>query len=197
MEMKILARLVGLAGALVFAAAPAANTANGKVYILNGYSFGGFGDTNTAEQATKLKDQEGARVTQADITVDETMLATELRARNIKGRLFTTIAEKNGRIWLIFDLQVPRPGLERLAASEEHLKSQVFAGATQIPAADLAAATGLKPGDMLSFEKINTARQGLLALYAKSIPGRTPSIRGKMQTTADGRVVLTWMIGEQ
>jgi outer membrane protein assembly factor BamA len=195
MKIKMSAFMGGLVAALTIGAVPAANAGKGKVYILNGYSFGGFPDVNTDELAAKLKDQAGARITQADISADEAQLNAELRERHITGQLFTTIAEKHGRVWLIFDLQHHDSGAH-FAAAGHPLKSEMFEGATRLSATDLAAATGLKPGDTLSFEGIRLARQGLLDLYAKAAPGNPPSIRSKMQMAADGQVVLTWLIGE-
>ena len=116
MKMKMIALGGGLGAVLTIGAALASDAPKEKVYTLNGYTFGGFTGVNTDELAAKLKDQAGARITQADISVDEAMLTSELRARHIRGQLFTTIAEKHGSIWLIFDLQHHEPSV-RLAAA--------------------------------------------------------------------------------
>jgi hypothetical protein len=192
--MKMMAKMSGLAAALAISAAPAANAAKEQSYILSGYTWGGFAGQNTDELAAKLKDQPGARITKADISIDAAMLESELRARHVKGQLLTSLAEKHGRVWLIFDLQ--RPMGAALYAGEP-LTSQSFEGATRLPASDLAAATGLKPGDMLTFEKIRAAHSALLALYARSAPGKAPTIRSKAKISSDGRVSLIWMINEQ
>lgn len=194
--MLSMARIGLLAAMLTVGAAMAASAAKAPAYILNGYSFGGMPGVNTAELTAKLGHKEGDRVTRADIAADEAVLARELRARHIDGRLFTSLAEKHGRVWVIFDLQKPDP---RSASAEKwagRLKSQSFQGASRISAAALAAATGLKPGDPLSPEKINAARQAVVALYARSMPGKAPSLKGRAQTAADGQVTLTWIIGE-
>ena len=195
--MKSTTRVGLLAVALALGAAGVADAAKGRTYILNGYSFGGFPPgENTAELAAKLKDQEGARVTRADVDTDEAILVKEMQARHIQGQLFTTLAEKHGRVWVIFDLQDPVRSTASFWTSVRRLKTQNFEGASRISASALAAATGLKPGDTLSREKINVARQAILALYAKSVPGKAPSLKGKMQGTAAGDVNLTWIVGE-
>ncbi|MEO8926746.1 MAG: POTRA domain-containing protein [Caulobacteraceae bacterium] len=186
-----------MAATLIVGAVTAASAAHVRSYILNGYSFGGFPGVNTDELAAKLKDQEGARVTQADISVDEAILTKELQARHIEGRLFTSIAEKHGRIWIIFDLQNPGGQMARFWKAGHHLKAENFEGASRVSTSDLAAATGLKEGDLLSREKIDAARQAILALYAKSMPGKVVSVRGRMQSNGQGELTLTWMITEK
>jgi len=185
-----------LAAALATGAAVPASIAKGPHYILNGYSFQDMKGVNTAELEAKLKDKKGAHITEADIIADQALLAKELQARHIQGQLFTGLAEKDGRVWVIFDLQHPEAQLAKLDKRVRYLETQNFEGASRIPASALAAATGLRKGDHLSPEKLNAARRTILDLYAKSMPGKTVSLKINMRTKADGEVTLTWMIGE-
>ena len=191
-------KMTALTGALLVALATGAVSSDAtkeKVYTLGGYTFGGFAGLNTDELVSKLKDQAGARVTQADLALDRTMFEAQLRDRHIKGRLITSTAEKHGTIWLIFDLQ--RPGVGSALYAGEPLKSQTFEGATRIPPSELAAATGLKPGDTLTFTTIKAARDAILALYARAAPGKPPLVRSRAKITAEGHVSLIWLISEQ
>jgi outer membrane protein assembly factor BamA len=77
-----------------------------------------------------------------------------------------------------------------------YLESQHFEGAAHISANTLASVTGLNKGDALSPETVNAARRAILDLYATSVPGPAPSLKCKMQTTIEGKVTLTWIIGE-
>ncbi len=183
--------------ALGLGAATAASAAKAPVYILNGYSFGGLPlGVDTAELTAKFKDQEGAHITRADVDADQAILAKELQARHIGGQLFSTIAEKHGRVWIIFDLLHPERSAANFLTTPHYLKVQNFEGASRISASSLAAATGLKPGDRLPPAKIDAARQAIVAAYAKALPGKPLSLKGKMQTAPSGAVVLTWIIGE-
>jgi outer membrane protein assembly factor BamA len=195
MKLKMIAWLGGLAAATTIGAVPPANAAKEKVYTLGGYTFGGFAGVNTDELSAKLKDQAGARVTRSDLNVDQAMFTAELKERHIRGRLLTTFAEKKGTVWLIFDLQ-PLPTGTALYSGQP-MKAQAFEGATRISARDLSAATGLKPGDTLSYEKIRAAHDAILALYARSAPGKAPTIRSRAQVSGTGEITLTWLIGEQ
>lgn len=195
MKMKTIALAGGLVAALTLAAVPPTAAAREKVYTLGGYTFGGFAGVNTDEMVAKLKDQAGARVTQADLALDRSMFEAQLHERHIKGRLITSTAEKHGTIWLIFDLQ--RPALGSALYAGEPLNSQTFEGATRIPVSELAAATGLKPGDTLTFTTIKAAHDALLALYARSVPGKPPLIRSRARISGSGQVTLIWVISEQ
>ena len=197
--MTIKMMTTALTGALLLAVASglvsSADAAKEAVYTLGGYTFGGFAGVNTDELVAKLKDQAGAKVTQADLALDRSMFEAELRERHVKGRLLTSTAEKHGVIWLIFDLQRPAAGSALYAG--EPLKSQTFEGATRISAGELAAATGLKPGDTLTFTTIKAAHDAILAVYAKSAPGKPPMVRSRAKITGDGKVSLVWLITEQ
>jgi hypothetical protein len=195
MNAKMLASTAALATALTIGVVPAASAAKERVYTFGGYTFGGFVGINTDELAAALKDQAGARVTQADLALDIAAFTAELKARHVKGRLLGSFAEKHGTIWVIFDLQSSAPGATLYAGKP--LRSQSFEGATRLPAGALAAATGLKPGDVLSVEKIRAAHDAILALYAHSAPGKAPTLRTRAQASGDGQVTLTWLLTEQ
>jgi outer membrane protein assembly factor BamA len=96
---------------------------------------------------------------------------------------------------VIFDLQDPDHPNAHLGPSAGHLRSQTFEGAPGLAADDLAAATGLKQGDTVSREKIDAAHRALVALLAKSTPGKAVSIRVKARMSDDNAVTLTWIVG--
>lgn len=187
--------LVLLMAALIASGAVSANATKAPTYILNGYSFGGMRNLNTAELEAKLKDKPGARITESNIVADKTIVARELEARHIKGRLFASIAENNGRVWVIFDLLHPESRMMTFSPNR-HLEAQNFEGASHISADALIAATGLKKGELLSPEKVNAARRAILAEYARFMPGRVASLKVRMRIRPDGEVTLTWIISE-
>jgi outer membrane protein assembly factor BamA len=202
MKRKMIALIGGLSAALAtFAAGADGGAPKPRVYILKGYSFSGLPGVNTDEIVAKLKDKAGARITSSDIAADNQVVAKELQDRRIPGRLFTSIAEKHGSVWVIFDVLQSNQPLEslkaHLAKAGQHLAAQTFEGASGMSASDLAAATGLKKGDALSPQNIDAARQAITAFCAKSMPGNTPKVRLRMQFAPDGAATLTWIIGGQ
>jgi hypothetical protein len=178
-----------LAGGTVMAASPAPTPS----YILNGYSFGPMPAVNTAEIEAKLRHKPGARITNADVAAEETIVERELKARHVQGRLFASTAVKRDRVWIIFDL-VQEP--------VRVLESQSFVGASHASPEALARASGLTPGTSLSVEKLNAARRSILAAYAKVMPGKSITLKLRMETrlSLKPRTVpkarLTWIIGE-
>jgi outer membrane protein assembly factor BamA len=173
-------------GTTLAASAPTAAT-----YILNGYDLSGIHGINAAELEAKLMDKPGVRITQADIHADTKIVAEELEARHIKGQLFTTLAKKNGHVWIIFDLLNPTAG-PQLGS----LESQNFEGASSVPASALAAGSGLKTGDQLTQEKLLAARRAIVATYAKAMPGRKIALKVRLQHRLGDKTILTWIIGE-
>lgn len=80
-------------------------------------------------------------------------------------------------------------------APVRHLVSLKFVGNSRISSSALTAATGLKIGDPIPREKVFAARQAIMDLYAKSMPGRV-SIRKETQIGPDGSMALSWVITE-
>ena len=182
---------------ILAADASMATPAKALVYILDGYRLQGIpGHGNTAGLIAKLKHHPGARVTEAEIKTDVDILAKELHARHIRGRLVTGTAEGNGHILVFFELVDEGPPGANLWTSH-HLISQQFQGAVRVPADSLTRASGLKPGDELSPEKIGAARRAILLLIAKSNPGKTLVIKVRIQTKPGDKAALTWIIGER
>lgn len=186
--MRMIWTAVLLAGAVAVV-----NARPTPTYILKGYSFGPMPGVKTAEIEAKLPRKPGARITDADVVAEEAIVERELKARHVQGRLFASTAEKNGRVWIIFDL-VREP--------VRVLESQVFVGASHMSQEALVTATGLKPGDTLSPDRLNAARRGIFALYGKAEFARAISIRLRMQTSipikglGDEKTKLTWFVGE-
>jgi len=188
--MKNLAKVSFVAALFSLGTALAAVPQKPPTYILKGYDLSGVHGLNAAKVTAKFKDKPGARITDADIHADTMIVAKELAAHHIGGHLFTSLAEKNGHVWLIFDVQNAE-AQERFG----QLQSQSFVGASHVSASALAAATGLKEGDQLSQDKLMAARRGVLALYAKSMPEKRLTLKLRLQHK-QGKTILTWLIGE-
>jgi outer membrane protein assembly factor BamA len=162
-----------------------------KTFILNGFRLSGVPGINPDELTDKLKDKPGDRITGANINADQAFIADALKARHIKGQLFTTIAEKKGRVWILFDFQQ----LD-LTPATPLFEAQDFTGNVKLSSAALAAATGLKPGDALPVEKVNAARAAILGAYQKALPGAKVGLRLKLRRRVDGASRLEWVVVE-
>lgn len=163
------------------------------VYTLLGFNLHGIHGVDQDALAAKLKHKPGDRITRQDIKDEAAIIEKALQAQHVQGRLFTTLAEKSGRVWIIFDL-LNNPAT--VFRQRHQLEAQHFEGATRVSADALSKASGLKPGDALSPDTLNAARRGIVAAYAKIAPGKSVGIAGKMQARPDGKAVLTWIIHE-
>lgn len=193
-------RRLGVIAAALTMLAPslAQSAAKPKTYILIGYSWSGLhGAVDTKALEAKLGRKEGARITNSDIAADAQIVGAELKARHAHGKLFTTLAEKHGHVWIIFDLLDPDAPIRRFWQAPRHLTAQSFQGGGGIPTSDLAAATGLKPGDLLSPEKMAAARRAIIEVYAKALPAKAVTVRGKLQGKETGDLALTWVITQK
>ena len=169
----------------------------GPTYILNGYSLSGLKGIDTQALEARLGRKEGARITQADIDADTAIVTAELKAHGMQGRLATTLAEKHGHVWIIFDLvQVAHPALAPINGHAPRLAEQRFQGAARLSPKALAAASGLAPGQAITPAQLLAARTAILRAYAKVLPGAPVPLAARIQRARDGEVTLIWVIAE-
>src|ERR1700677_1175149 len=139
---RVLAATLAASSVPAAAVAEAAPAPAAPSYILNGYRLSGVNGVDEDALVATLQHKQGDRITDADIAADTKMLGDALKARHIEGQLFATTAEKNGRVWVLFDFQYP----QKAENERRWLGSQIFDGNVKISSAALAAATGLKLG---------------------------------------------------
>lgn len=164
-------------------------------YVLDGYRFEGIAPKVSAGLVAGFKHHAGARVREEDIKADVDILAKELHAQHITGRLFTGMAEGNGHLVVFFQLVDTNPAGAKFWTSH-HLVSQEFEGLTGVPAGILARISGLKTGDLLSPEKVEAARRALLA-EAKKLDGHNRlTLKVRIQSKPPDKAALTWIFGE-
>ncbi len=193
---QVLARAALFVASIVFllpGAADASVAAKKAEYAFLGYNLHGIHGADLKSLSAKLPHKPGDRITRADISADAAIVEKELQAQHVQGHLFTTMAEKKGRVWIVFDLIDNRGAV---FGNLRELEVQRFEGVTRVSPDALSKASGLKLGDVLTPEKLNAARSGITAEYAKAAPGKAVKIVGKMQGKSDGKVVLTWTISE-
>jgi outer membrane protein assembly factor BamA len=192
MFRKVLAATLAMSSVRASAVAQEAPAPAAPSYILNGYRLSGVNGVDQDALVATLSHHPGEHITEADIKADTDTLNSALKARHIKGQLFATMAEKNGRVWVLFDFQYPQTPIHQ----HRWLGSQIFDGNVKISSAALAAATGLKAGDDLPVERLNAARQAIIQAYKKAVPNADVHVGGKMRINPEGKVELTWHVTE-
>ena len=174
--------------------APAALTPGAKPpetsYILRGFRLSGVPGVDQDALVDALKQKPGDRITPNDVDADTQQLGEALKTRNFIGRLFTTLAVKDGRIWVLFDFQPAEKKPPRYFAAQD------FDGNLHVSSAALATAIAFKPGDLVNADRLNAAERAITAAYATSAPAVKIHISGKIRTTPTGQVTVMWHIAE-
>ncbi len=172
------------------AAAPAGEKPVEPTYILRGFRLSGAKGVDQDALTDSLKQKPGDKITGADIDADTKAIGAALKARHIEGRLFATVAEKDGRAWVLFDFQPAELPPKRVFVE------QSFEGNSKVSDKVLAAATGLKPGDEASDARLNRAEQAMEAAYTQKAPGVRIHIGGRLRTTKTHQLTVHWVITE-
>jgi outer membrane protein assembly factor BamA len=176
------------------AACLAAAPALAQPYTLDKVEINGLQSADPSALRAQLKDQPGAKVTTSDIIGDQDQLEKLLEAQHIGGAIKTSLRNKhNGHVDVIFDVAdkgVVKPVVTTVAPK---LKQEIFIGNAKLTNDDLQAASGLKPGDELSNEKIQAAQLAIQAAYKKANVGC--EIAGAVSQNG-GDTTITWTIKE-
>jgi outer membrane protein assembly factor BamA len=176
------------------AAALAAGPAMAQTYVLDKIEINGLKSADPNALRAQLKDKPGARVATSDILVDQDQLEKALEAIHVTGAIKTSLRNKNnGHIDVIFDVAdngIQAPVVTTVAPK---LKQEVFVGNVKLATADLQAASGLKPGDELSDQKIKDTQLAIQAAYKKADVGC--EISGAVAQSPEG-ATITWTIKE-
>jgi outer membrane protein assembly factor BamA len=181
-----------LAGTAI-AAAPGAQAAS--TYKLDKIEINGVKSVPLDQLLAGLKDHPGDKVATSDLLADQDALTKELEAAHVVGGVKTSLRNKNnGHIDLIFDVDDQGVQAPKVVTVAPKLGQQIFVGNNSVPSDDLAAATGLKPGDELSDAKIQAAEADILAEY-KKVNKASAQISGSVKQ--NGQVAdVTWTIVE-
>jgi outer membrane protein assembly factor BamA len=182
-----------VAGAAI-AAAPGAQAAT--TYKLDKIEINGVKSVPEAQLLAGLKDHPGDKVATSDLLADQDALTRELEAAHVVGGVKTSLRNKNnGHIDLIFDVDDQGVQAPKVVTVAPKLGQQIFVGNNAIPSDDLAASTGLKPGDELSDAKIQAAEADILAEYKKLSKKVGAQISGSVKQNGE-RADVTWTIVE-
>jgi len=165
-------------------------------FILNGYRLSGVPGVNGDDITSKLAHKEGDRMTSAAVSADAETVGAAIKARQIEGQLLTTLAERDGKVWVLWDFEPKYPARPLAPGVTRRFESQSFTGNTTLSSAALAAATGLKAGDALPDPRIDAAREGVAAAYRKAMPNSDIHVATKMRVRPDGAVLFIWTIQE-
>lgn len=143
-----------------------------------------------------IQEKPGDTVTTDEIVADQGALLKVLGKANVAGGIKTSMKTKaNGHIEVTFaidDQGISKPVVNHVLPK---LDRQIFVGNKKLDATALEAATGLKPGEQLSDDKVAAAQKAIGEAYKKVKTNIT--IAGALAQQPDGLVQITWTITEK
>jgi outer membrane protein assembly factor BamA len=150
--------------ALTFAATPAL----AQSFKLDKIEINGVTSVPVQPLRDGLKEHPGDTVTTDQVLADQDILTKELETAHVTGGVKTSLRNKaNGHKDVIFavnDTGVAKPVVTTTALHVAHL---TFTGNQWMTNDELAAAAGLKPGDVITDQVLNDATQKIGAAYKK------------------------------
>jgi len=179
-------------------ATPRASAAE-PIYHLLGFALHGTKRVDTDALIAALPQHEGDPITGAQIKEDAARIRAALSARHVHGDMTTALLEQEGpghHVWVIWDVHLVDVLSNIPLRSPRHFAGQTFSGNIRLSAAQLAAATGLRPGDKLPDGRISDARTGIEQSYDAALPGQQVEVKGKVTLKKDDTVMIDWRITE-
>ncbi len=190
----------GLFGAAVLItwAAPA----HAQSFIINKIEINGVTSVPVQPLRDALKDKPGAKVTTDDVLADQDQLLKSLEAAHVTGGVKTSLRNySNGKkdvIFTVSDTGVQKPVVTTTAL---HIAHVTFEGNKYLDSDQLAAASGMKPGDVVTDQTIQDAETRIGAAYKKAsdlkavVKGQT-NIAPKVTYPQPGQVDVAWQFSE-
>jgi len=190
----------GLLGAAALASV--ATPARAQSFVINKIEINGVTSVPVQPLRDALKDKPGATVTTDDVLADQDRLYNALKSANVIGGIKTALRDLgHGRkdvIFTVTDNGVQKPVVITTAL---HIAHVTFEGNKYLDSDQLAAASGLKPGDVVTDKSIQDALARIGAAYKKAsdlkavAKGKT-NIAPKITYPQTGLVDIAWQFSE-
>jgi len=190
--MKLSIRAAILSASLIITAPAFADT----VYNVSKVVITGSKSVPTDQLMAVVKEHPGSKSTTADLIADRDAIMKVLGAANVVGSIIVKVLPQGSKSEIIFaidDQGVQAPVVTNVAPK---LDAEIFDGNVVLSTDTLAAASGLKPGDDLSNEKIAAAEQAIKAAYDASKQPVSALITNENKPVAGGKYDVIWHITE-
>jgi len=165
-------------------------------YNVSKVTITGNKSVTTDKLLAVVQEHPGSKVTVNDIIADRDAISKVLEDAHVLGTVTPSVKTQGPKSEVVFtidDQGVHAPVVTHVAPK---LDAEIFDGNVSIPTDTLAAASGLKPGDDLSNEKIMAAEQAIFATYKAAKLPVSVAISGENKPVANGKVDVLWHIVE-
>jgi outer membrane protein assembly factor BamA len=165
-------------------------------YTISKVTIVGSKSVPTDQLLAAVQEHPGSKVTVNDIIADRDAISKVLESAHVVGSVKPSIKTQGAKSEVIFtvdDQGVQAPVVTHVAPK---LDQEIFEGNASIPSDTLAAASGIKPGDELSNEKIAAAQQSIFNTYKTAKLPVSVSISGENKAVPGGKYDVIWHITE-
>jgi len=165
-------------------------------YTVSKVTIVGNTSVPTAQLLAVVQEHPGSKVTVNDIIADRDAISKVLETAHVVGSVKPSIKTQGAKSEVVFtvdDQGVQAPVVTKVAPK---LDQEIFVGNASIPSDTLAAASGIKPGDELSNEKIAAAQQAIFNTYKTAKLPVSVSISGENKAVPGGKYDVIWHITE-
>jgi len=169
------------------------------IYHLLGFSLSGSKHVDLNALVAGLPQHAGDLITYDEIKADAVRIRAELAEHHVHGQMTTALLEREGKghyVWVIWDIQKLDAMSYLPLRAHRHFASQTFSGNVKLTNDQLAAATGLHPGDPMPDGSVSDARTGIEQAYDTVLPKAEIGVKGVVKLKKDDSVIIDWKITE-
>jgi outer membrane protein assembly factor BamA len=195
--MRLALRAVFLGGAALWASSALAEDFT-KPHVLDHITITGSKTVPTSDLTAVLQERPGAKVVQDDILADREAVMKVLEAHNVGGKVAIRISTKPDNHHILVEFAVEDQGVQApvVVKVDHHLHQEIFDGNKAVPTETLQAATGLKPGQVVTNDTLAAAQKAIGAAYTAAKVPVNASLSGEVRSDANGQTDIIWHITE-
>jgi len=164
-------------------------------YVIDHVNITGSKTVPEATLLAAIQAHPGARMTKEDIVADQGTILKMLGDAHVGGGIKTSMVGRGSHVDVTFAVNDEGVQASQVNKVAPKLSTQMFVGNKKIAAADLEAATGLKPGDSLTDARVQAAQAAMAELYKKK-KTVSVSIQADIKQDGAGHVEIDWQITE-
>jgi outer membrane protein assembly factor BamA len=194
-DLTLMRSSIGLLvlGAGLFAASAAQAD---QTYLVGKVTITGNKSVPTSQLLAAVQEKPGQRVSVNDIIADRDAISKVLEDAHVQGSVKPSIKTQGAKSEVIFAIEDEGIHAPVVTTVAPKLDQEIFQGNVSLSADQLNAASGLKPGEDLSNEKIAAAQQAIVGAYKAAKLPVSVTINGENKKLDNGTYDIVWHITE-
>jgi outer membrane protein assembly factor BamA len=165
-------------------------------YLVSKVTITGNKSVPTSQLMAAVQERPGSRVTVNDIIADRDAISKVLESAHVLGSVKPSIKTQSGKSEIVFAIEDEGVHAPVVTKVSPKLDQEIFQGNASLSSDQLATASGLKPGDDLSNDKIAAAQAAIVAAYKAAKLPVSVTINGENKQLQNGTYDIIWHITE-